>query len=580
METNTQARHHRIPQSKRNGWMGRAVMALLLLGSASTGAGCLVAHVPTRSAEGIADASAGFPAWSITEAPASTARASYDREEAPQAVTPRDFANPRAPGQDASTFSVDVDTASYTLLRQRLLKQNELPGPHEVRIEEILNYFAYDDAPPAKHDTRPFAIHAEIGVCPWRPAHHLVRVALKGKAMAATERPPANLVLLIDISESMSEGDKMALLRTAVDTLLLQLNRRDRVAVVTFARESHILLEPTPGDQGVRIREALAGLRPAGSTHAMEGMRLAYQLARDHHMSRGINRVILCSDGDFDDAWSLAPVAKNENENRIDLTVLGFGAAASARAKTWSTYNDNALEDTSNQGDGNYFAITTRREAEKVLADQLTGTLATIARDVKAQVFFNPARVGGWRLIGYENRRLNRQDFNNDAVDAAEIGAGHAVVALYEIVPAGAPMPGAGSDPNPYIRTPDAARVANRPTPGGLVAEDSGDWLTVRLRYKLPGDRNSQLQAFPVLDAPRPLAATSRDYRWSAAVAGFGLLLQGDAHRGGATWDQVHELAHGALGTDREGHRGEFLHLIRRAQRLAMPSAARVHATR
>ncbi len=450
------------------------------------------------------------------------------------------------PGNDASTFSVDVDTASYANVRRLLTMNGMPPPPGAVRIEELVNYFEYDDAPPANDAPHPFAIHTEVGACPWAPAHRLVRIGLKGKTMQPAARPASNLVFLIDVSGSMQAPQKLTLVKQGLTLLTEQLGETDRIAIVVYAGSSGLVLPSTSCSDRRRILRALKRLTAGGSTNGGEGIKLAYQVAREHRLAGGNNRVILCTDGDFNvgisDRSRLLDLVAREAGDGIDLTVLGFGMG---------NYKDGTMEALSNRGNGNYFYIDGEREARKVLVEEMTGTLVTIARDVKAQVFFNPARVGAWRLIGYENRRLNREDFNDDTKDAGDIGAGHAVVALYEIVPAGAALPGRASDPNPYLE------------PRHTSAAARGDHLLrLRIRYKRPGERVSILQETDVAGEALALPETSRDFRWAAAVAGFGMLLRKSPHAGALDWDMVRALAGGARGVDRHGFRKEFMGLV------------------
>jgi len=374
-----------------------------------------------------------------------------------------------------STFSIDVDTGAYANMR-RFINEGRLPPQDAVRVEEMINYFDYDYAPPANRET-PFRVATEVAAAPWNPSALLLSVGIKGFEIAAEQRPAANLVFLIDVSGSMQPPDKLPLLKKAFRLLTEQFTARDRVSMIVYAGSSGVVLEPTPGDQKYRIHEALERLSAGGSTNGASGIERAYQLAHDTFMKGGINRVVLATDGDFNvgtvDFEALVDMAERQRATGVELTTLGFGTG---------NYNDQLMERLADAGNGNYAYIDTLSEARKVLVSQLTSTLFTIARDVKIQVEFNPAEVVEYRLIGYENRMLAREDFNNDKVDAGEIGAGHRVTALYEVVPAGAK---GRVDPLRY--GPPARKAAS-----------NGELAHVRLRYKMPNAETSQLLEYPI----------------------------------------------------------------------------------
>lgn len=446
-----------------------------------------------------------------------------------------------------STFSIDVDTASYSMVRSRL-NQGRRPNPASVRIEELMNYFDYDYAPPV--DGQPFATHVEVASAPWAPAHRLVRVGLKGKMV---DRPRANLVFLLDVSGSMSARNKLPLLKDAMSTLVDNLHPDDRVAIVVYAGASGLVLDSTPAKNKRAILGALERLKSGGGTNGGAGIQQAYWVAARNFVQGGVNRVIIGTDGDFNvgttSRHALVEMVEQRAQGGIALTVLGFGMGGSGGG-----YNDATLEQLADKGDGNYAFIDTASEARKVLVDQLDGTLVTIAKDVKIQVEFNPARVAAYRLIGYENRCLAAQDFNDDTKDAGEIGAGHAVTALYEVIPTGV----AGG------RTVDPLKY-QRPKP---IDPTSREMLTLKLRYQPPTGGKSTLISGAVIDDGVQFDAASADLRFAASVAAFGMLLRGSPHAGSATMDAVLGWAGDALGKDEWRYRQGFLDLVRKARRL------------
>ena len=445
-----------------------------------------------------------------------------------------------------STFSIDVDTASYSVVR-KMLSEGFAPPKDAVRIEEMINYFPYDYAAPV--DGRPFAAHLEAAPCPWKPEHQLVRIAIKGKEIDRSERPSLNLVYLLDVSGSMNDPNKLPLLKRSLQALVNQLDARDRVAIVVYAGAAGLVLPSTSGDNGQAILDAIERLEAGGSTAGGAGIELAYQTARENFRSNAVNRVILCTDGDFNvgtiQRGDLESLIEREAKSGVFLTVLGFGMG---------NYKDSTLELLSNKGNGNYAYIDDFSEARKVLVDQMLGTMVTIAKDVKIQVEFNPAVVAGYRLIGYENRMLKKEDFNNDKVDAGEIGAGHTVTALYELIPVGQPFPDMPEVDALKYQVPTSAAA-------GMT-----EALTVKMRYKEPdGDTSSKLE-FPLTADELKRNDPSRDFRFASAVAGFGMLLRESDQRGSISYDQVITLAESALGDDRLGYRAEFVKLVRNAQ--------------
>jgi Ca-activated chloride channel family protein len=446
-----------------------------------------------------------------------------------------------------ATFSADVDTASYANVR-RFLTQRTLPPRDAVRIEEMVNYFSYDYAAPL--DGRPLRINAEVRSAPWNPRHRLVRIGVQGRRIEREDLAASNLVFLLDVSGSMDSPDKLPLLREGMKLLVDQLGENDRVAIVVYAGASGRVLESTPGNRKQQILRALDRLSAGGSTNGAAGIQLAYETASANFIEGGVNRVILATDGDFNvgitDNGALTRLIEEKAESGVFLSVLGFGGG---------NLNDAGMEGLADRGNGNYSYIDSIREARKVLVEEMGGTLVTIARDVKFQVEFNPAEVNAYRLIGYENRVLEDQDFNDDTKDAGEIGAGHTVTALFEVVPSGVPMDIPGVDPLRYqtpIETTSRAR--------------SGEILTVKVRYKEPDGDTSLLIETPVRDSEDGFESASADYRFASAVAAFGMILRDSPHRGTATLDDVIGIADSSRGPDVNGYRGEFVDLVRRAR--------------
>lgn len=457
-----------------------------------------------------------------------------------------------------STFSIDVDTASYSNVR-RFLNERRLPPPGAVRIEEMLNYFTYDYPPPA--DGVPFSANVEIADCPWNSEHRLVRIGLKGREIAHEKRPVSNLVFLLDVSGSMQDANKLPLLKTGMKLLFDKLTENDRVAIVVYAGASGIVLDSTTADQKQVIETAIERLQAGGSTNGAAGIELAYQIALDHFVPNGTNRVILCTDGDFNvgitDQSQLVRLIKKQARSHVFLSVLGFGMG---------NYKDSTLETLADQGNGNYAYIDNLDEARKVLVDQMQGTLITIAKDVKIQIEFNPTHAAAYRLIGYENRLLAKEDFNDDEKDAGEIGAGHTVTALYEVIPPGQIIPVVAVDSLKYQPNPSTSEVANANLQGSpLVTADarqSDELLTLKLRYKQPEGENSQKIEIAVNDAGQKFAAASSDFHWAAAVAAFGMILRDSKWKGNATLPAVLEIAKGNKGQDPNGYRAEFIRLV------------------
>lgn len=444
-----------------------------------------------------------------------------------------------------STFSIDVDTASYANIR-RFLNEGSLPPAGAVRIEEMLNYFRYDSPQP---ESGPIALQAEVGPAPWHQGHQLVKIGLQARDLPAEKLPPSNLVFLIDVSGSMQDENKLPLLQQSMLLLIDELTASDRVAIVVYAGSERVVLDPTPGDQKERIRQAIRQLTAGGSTHASSGIVTAYRLAEQVFMPQGNNRVILASDGDFNvgvtDRGELKRLISDKRSSGIYLTVLGFGMG---------NYHDDTMELLADSGNGNYAYIDSLLEAKKVLIKERAATLFALARDVKLQIEFNPARVGAYRLIGYENRLLADEDFRDDRKDAGEIGLGHAVTALYELIPA-------GSRDIPAV---DERRYTRNATAGSGTAE----LLTVKLRYKPEGRETSEATALVVPDSRPRLDQTSADFQFAAAVAGFGMLLKHSAFSGDWGYPALLELARAGRGPDHDGYRAEFIRLVEMAELL------------
>ncbi|AWM34006.1 vWA domain-containing protein [Hymenobacter nivis] len=452
-----------------------------------------------------------------------------------------------------STFALDVDNASYANVR-RFLTEGQLPPADAVRVEEMLNYFHYDYPAPAPTSPDPVRISTELAVCPWNPAHQLARIGIRARSVETSALPPANLVFLVDVSGSMQGPDRLGLVQAGLRLLVRQLRPQDRVALVVYAGAAGLVLPPTPGSQPEAILGAIDRLEAGGSTAGGAGLRLAYATARQYFRKEGNNRVILATDGDFNVGESsdaaLEQLIVSERESGVFLTVLGCGRG---------NLRDACMETLADKGNGNYAYLDNLAEAQRVLVAQFGGTLFTVAQDVKLQVEFNPARVAHYRLVGYENRLLAAEDFNNDRKDAGELGAGHTVTALYELVPVGAAQP-----------LVDRLKYQPAPTPPVTMQQFiNNDVLTVKLRYKQPQSRTSQL-LFQVLNGEAgPVAQASADFRFAAAVAQFGLLLRQSPQAGTATWAATAALAAGSRGPDADGYRAELVRLVGLAQGLS-----------
>ena len=450
-----------------------------------------------------------------------------------------------------STFGIDVDRASYSNVR-RFIRSGQLPPADAVRIEELINYFTYDLPNPEGPD--PYSVRTEVGPAPWNPMHRLVRIGIQGQRMDTEDLPPSNLVFLVDVSGSMQPANKLPLLKSALRMLVNQLRPQDRVAIVVYAGAAGLVLEPTSGADKETILEALSRLEAGGSTAGGAGLRLAYDVARRHHMEGGNNRLILATDGDFNvgpssDAEMIRLIEDRRDQGTF-LTVLGFGTGNLQDAK---------MEQIADHGNGNFAYIDSAHEAQKVLVQEFGGTLYTIAKDVKLQVEFNPARVQAYRLIGYENRILAAEDFNDDRKDSGDLGAGHTVTALYEVIPTGVDTstPIRGLDELRYQRTDE--RVAPRESP---------EMLFVKLRYKDPNGSRSRLLSHAVRDVDGDVVP-STDFTFAASVAAFGMVLRDSKYCGAADLAAVLRWARNSVGRDHEGYRGEFVRMVEEAQRLA-----------
>ncbi len=448
-----------------------------------------------------------------------------------------------------STFSIDVDTAGYANVR-RFVQGGSLPPAGAVRIEEMINYFSYAYAKPQGGD--PLALSAEIGQSPFHADYQVARIGLVARDIDRSQLPPSNLVFLIDVSGSMEAANKLPLLRLALHLLVNQLGERDRVAMVVYAGADRVVLRPTAAHRREEIRAAIDQLHAGGSTHASGGIRAAYELARQAFLPGGNNRVILASDGDFNVGVTsrdeLQRLIEQERQGGIYLTVLGFGMG---------NYHDDTMEVLADKGNGNYAYIDNLLEAKKVLVKEMSGTLFALANDVKIQVEFNPARVGAYRLIGYENRALADEDFRDDTKDAGEVGVGHRVTALYELIPAG------------HVAIPqlDALKYQQVQT---TPPSSSAELMTVKVRYKPIGEQQSRQLSLPVATATNQ--QVSADFRFATAVAGYGMLLTGSEHVGSLTWDKCLEMARAGRGEDTEGYRAEFIRLLEMSQLLAQQS--------
>jgi Ca-activated chloride channel family protein len=448
-----------------------------------------------------------------------------------------------------STFSIDVDAASYSNVR-RMLNMGQLPPAGAVRIEEMINYFKYDYKAPEKED--PFSINTEIAACPWNNNHQLVSIGLQGKLIPTDNLPASNLVFLIDVSGSMEDQNKLPLVQQSLKLLVDQLREKDRVALVVYAGSAGLVLPSTSGEEKIKIKDAIDRLSAGGSTAGGEGIKLAYKTARENFIKPGNNRIILCSDGDFNVGASsdaaLEEMIETERKSGVFLTILGYGMG---------NYQDAKMQKLAGKGNGNHAYIDNLSEARKVLVKEFGGTLFAIAKDVKLQIEFNPANVQAYRLVGYENRMLNKEDFNDDLKDAGELGSGHTVTALYEIIPVGVK--------SSFIKSVDELKYQKENT---NIKADSDEMMTIKFRYKKPDGEVSSLISHPVMFTSASISKTSENFRFAAAVAQFGMLLRNSEYKQQSSYQNTWTLAKDALGKDEEGYRSEFLKMIKNAQAL------------
>ena len=468
-------------------------------------------------------------------------REGYDRIEISQYTS--------VASQPLSTFSIDVDTAAYSNAR-RFINNGSLPPVDAVRVEEFINYFDYGYEAPSIKSKTPFAVHLEQSTSPWNKKHQLVRIGIKGKEVTKDQKPNSNLVFLLDVSGSMSNANKLPLLKDAIKMMVRKLGEKDRVAIVVYAGASGLVLPSTKATEKVEIFEALNKLNAGGSTNGGAGIELAYKTAQEHFIKGGINRVILATDGDFNvgttSRGSMTRLIEEKAKSNIFLTVLGLGMG---------NYKDGMLEKLADKGNGNYAYLDTLNEAKKVLINDMNATLMTIAKDVKIQVEFNPTLVQAYRLVGYENRKLAAQDFNDDKKDAGEIGAGHTVTALYEVVPHGVSLQTPGVDKLKYQKPKKVAKVAH-----------SGELLNVKLRYKTPEGSKSTKVEFPLKKQDRKFESASADFKFATAVASFAMVLRKDEHVGDMSIQKIIDIAKETKGQDPFGYREEFIENVEMAR--------------
>lgn len=473
-------------------------------------------------------------------------------DESYKKVQDNKFLNPLA--EPLSTFSADVDNAGYSNVR-RFINNGQLPPPDAVRIEEMVNYFKYQmDGP---KDQGPVAIHTNLAVAPWNTNHQLLRIGLKARTIPADKLPASNLVFLIDVSGSMFEPNKLPLVKSSIKMLVEQLRAKDNVAIVVYAGNAGLVLPSTPGDQKSKIDAAIDGLEAGGSTNGGEGIKLAYKIARENFKKGGNNRIMLATDGDFNVGASsdedMETLITKERDSKVSLSILGFGMG---------NYKDSKMETLADKGNGNYFYIDNITEAHKALVTEFSGTLFTVAKDVKIQVEFNPAKVQAYRLLGYEDRMLNKEDFNNDKKDAGDMGSGHVVTAFYEIIPVGVK--------NDYGDSVDPLKYqANAPQPQEQRGPVSDELATIKFRYKQPDADVSKMSSATVKADAQAFDKTPDDFRFAAAVAEFGLVLRNSEFKGKADFDQVVKIAKNARGNDADGYRAEFVRLAESARSLA-----------
>ena len=442
-----------------------------------------------------------------------------------------------------STFSIDVDNASYSNVR-RYINLGQMPPVDAVRVEEMINYFKYDY--PEPDGDYPFSVYTEVASCPWNQKHNLLHIGLKAKSIDKSTLPPSNIVFLMDVSGSMDDPNKLPLLKSAFGLLVNELRKQDRVAIVVYAGAAGVVLESTSGDRKENIMQAIDNLEAGGSTAGGEGLLMAYKIAEQNFIPGGNNRIILATDGDFNVGVSsnadMERLVENKRDKGIFITVLGFGMG---------NYKDDKMEIIADKGNGNYAYIDNIQEARKVLVQEFGGTLFTIAKDVKFQIEFNPAFVKSYRLVGYENRLLNDEDFNDDTKDAGEMGSGHTVTALYELIPAGSDESVPSVDPLKYQTAPSARN------------DNNNEMLNIKLRYKEPDGDKSRLYEKAVMNKVKSYTETTDRFRFSAAVAGFGMLLRNSEYKGSISYNDVIKMAGESKGVDEDGYRSEFVRLVK-----------------
>ena len=455
-----------------------------------------------------------------------------------------------------STFSLDVDTGSYALVRQ-WLKQGRLPATDAVRTEELINYFSYDYA--KTKSEHPFAVNTELTTAPWQPEHYLLRIGVQAQDSSTEQMPAANLVFLVDVSGSMDDPNKLPLVISSLQMLTQQLRPQDKVSLVVYAGRTEVVLEPT--NNKADILAALGRLQAGGSTAGASALELAYKMARKGYIKGGVNRILLATDGDFNvgvtSTDQIKDMVKRERETGVTLSTLGFGQG---------NFNDAMMEQIADVGNGNYSYIDSVSEARKVLVDELSSTFNTVAKDVKVQIEFNPQQVSEYRLIGYENRQLNREDFNNDKVDAGDVGAGKSVTAIYEITPKGATS---SVDPLRYQNEKQAS--ASKVVP---------EFAFLKIRYKQPSATTSTLLTQPLMlpKSITPFTSATNDHRFATAVAGFGQLLRQSSNMGNLSYGQVLQIAQQAKGIDKMGTRAEFIQLVQNVQALSQKTEIQAQA--
>ena len=500
--------------------------------------------VPAGASGGVSD--------SVTRIRPSTTNESYARTDENAFV--------RASQEPLATFAIDVDTASFSNIR-RFLNQNQMPPRDAVRIEELINYFTYDYPNPSAG--RPIAASMAVTGAPWNSRNRLVRIGVKAREIDRGRRPASNLVFLIDVSGSMNTPQKLPLVKSGLKLMVDQLGENDTVSIVVYASATGLVLPPTRGDRKDVISRALDDLQAGGSTNGGAGIQLAYAQAMANFIRGGVNRVILMTDGDFNvgitSQGDLTRLIEDRAKSGVFLSVLGFGMG---------NLKDSTMERLADMGNGHYAYIDTLSEARKVLVEEMSGTLVTVAKDVKIQVDFNPAKVEAYRLIGYENRLLRAEDFNNDLKDAGDMGAGHTVTALFEVVPRGGSVPGPSIDPSVFQPAPRSA-----PPTTSTNNANSNDLLVLRVRYKLPDAADSTRMDVPLADREVAFQRAEPDVRFAAAVAAFGMILKDSPYKGNATLEWVLDTASGSAGPDRGGYRDEFVSLVRKA--IALSDRAR-----